>query len=95
VSEFKHMRSEVWFNPHGSDRWEKLLDDAKISVTDTTAFGNGTAIVRTYEPGNAESMKKATNDLAAVIIGRRPPMKITEQGIDENGNWFVKAEDVD
>ncbi|CUT11464.1 hypothetical protein BF49_2544 [Bradyrhizobium sp.] len=40
-------------------------------------------------------MKMAANELAALAICRRDPLKITEHGVDEHGRWYVKAESQD
>ncbi|EIG62911.1 hypothetical protein [Bradyrhizobium sp. WSM1253] len=93
MSEFKLRNCELFFQPADSEELVSLgsCDPKDVLMTTTFDFG-GKKIAQSFRPGDDVSVKMATNELAALVIGRRDPMLITEHGVDEHGRWYAKAE---
>lgn len=91
LSEFNHMRREMFFKPSGGDKFVYLGSADKVDVTETIAIGDRT-LTHTYRHRDAESMKQATNDLAGFVIGRRDPVP-AKVVFNEDGTW--RAESID
>ncbi|MBR0995620.1 hypothetical protein JQ580_33440 [Bradyrhizobium japonicum] len=96
MSEFKMTRCELFFRPEGSKESVSLgeCDPKDVLMTTTFDFG-GKAISQSFRRGDPVSMKMATNELAAMVIGRSDPMRVTSHGVDEFGRFYLKAEQAD
>lgn len=70
VSEFKFLKTEMFFQPAGSKELVHLgsCDPKDVLMTSTVSIGDKT-LTQSFTPGDAEAMEKATNELARFVMG--------------------------
>jgi len=85
VSDFKLQRCELFFKPAGSKDFISLgsCDAKDVLMTSAVSIGDRT-LTQSFRPGALESMKTATNELAAFAIGERTyPVRSADQVDDD------------